>query len=101
MNRTIDLTGCLNFRDLGGYPTVDGRTVRWRQVFRSDALHHLTPQDVARLRDELSLGEIIDLRSSAELQSEGRGPLVVEEMRFHHYPLFDGDAPKAAPLPEL
>jgi protein-tyrosine phosphatase len=70
--------------------------VRWRRVFRSDALHHLTPEDVARLRDELRLGEVIDLRSSAELQSEGRGPLAVEAMRFHHHPLFDGDAPKSA-----
>jgi len=101
MNRTIELTGCLNFRDLGGYPTADGRAVRWRQVFRSDALHHLTPQDVARLRDELCLGDVIDLRSSAELRSEGRGPLAIEAMRFHHHPLYDGDAPKAAPSPEL
>ena len=97
MNRTIDLAGCLNFRDLGGYRGADGRCVRWRQVFRSDALHHLTEPDVARLRDELCLGDVIDLRSSAELHSEGRGPLAVEAMRFHHYPLFDGDAPKAAP----
>jgi protein-tyrosine phosphatase len=101
MDRTIDLTGCLNFRDIGGYPTADGQTVRWRQVFRSDALHHLTPQDVARLRDEIALGDVIDLRSSAELQSEGRGPLAREVMRFHHYPLFDGNAPKMAPSPEL
>jgi protein-tyrosine phosphatase len=101
MNRTIDLAGCLNFRDLGGYPTADGHTVRWRQVFRSDALHLLTREDVAHLRDELRLGEVIDLRSSAELTSEGRGPLAVETMRFHHYPLFDGDAPKAVPSPEM
>ena len=53
MQRVIDLEGCLNFRDLGGYPTGDGRTVRWQQVYRSDALHHLTPADVARVRDEL------------------------------------------------
>ena len=101
MNRTIALAGCLNFRDLGGYPTADGRCVRWRQVFRSDALHHLTAEDVARLRDELGLGEVIDLRSSAELASEGRGPLAVERMRFHHHPLFDGDAPRTAPSDAL
>ena len=97
MDRTISLAGCLNFRDLGGYPAADGRSVRWRQVFRSDALHHLTPEDVVRLRDELRLGAVIDLRSSAELESEGRGPLAVERMRFHHHPLFDGDAPRTAP----
>jgi protein-tyrosine phosphatase len=101
MNRTIDLAGCLNFRDLGGYPTADGRMVRWRRVFRSDALHHLSRPDVAHLRDALQLGEVIDLRSTIELETEGRGPLAHEAMRFHHYPLYDGDAPKAAPSPDL
>jgi len=101
MNRTIDLAGCLNFRDLGGYPTADGRVVRWRQVFRSDALHHLTRHDIARLRDEIGLGDVIDLRSSAELRSEGRGPLAGEAIRFHHHPLYDGETPKAAPAADL
>lgn len=90
MDRTIDLDGCLNFRDVGGYPTSDGRTVRWRQVFRSDALHHLTRQDIAHLREEIGLGTVIDLRSSAELRSEGRGPLAQEPVAFHHLPLYDG-----------
>jgi protein-tyrosine phosphatase len=101
MERTIELAGCLNFRDLGGYPTADGRLVRWRQVFRSDALHHLTAPDVARLRGELGIDAVIDLRSSAELRSEGRGPLSAETVRFHHVPLFDGDIPRSAPAAEL
>jgi protein-tyrosine phosphatase len=101
MNRTIDLSGCLNFRDLGGYPTSDGRTLRWRQVFRSDALHHLTPQDVSRLRDELGIGDVIDLRSSAELRSEGRGALALEAIRFHHHPLYDGESVRGAPVPDM
>jgi protein-tyrosine phosphatase len=96
MKRSIDLTGCLNFRDIGGYPSSGGRAVRWRQVFRSDALHHLTADDVARLRDELGLGDVIDLRSSAECTTEGRGPLSDEAMRFYHLPLFDGETPKSA-----
>jgi len=90
VERQIDLEGCLNFRDLGGYPTIDGRSVRWRQLFRSDALHLLTPTDVARVRDELGVSDIVDLRSTAELRSEGRGPLAAEPLRFHHVPLFDG-----------
>jgi protein-tyrosine phosphatase len=91
MRRVIDLEGCLNFRDLGGYPTADGRAVRWRQLYRSDALHLLTGADVAKLRDDLSLTSIIDLRSSGELRSEGRGPLEREPVDFHHLPLFDGE----------
>jgi len=90
-SRVIDLEGCLNFRDLGGYPTVDGWTVRWRQVFRSDALHHLTAADVRRLRDVLQLDVVIDLRSTAELSSEGRGRLGSEAVAFHHVPLFDAE----------
>ncbi|MDX2171165.1 MAG: tyrosine-protein phosphatase [Deltaproteobacteria bacterium] len=101
MNRTIDLAGCHNFRDLGGYPTADGRQVRWRQVFRSDALHHLTAPDVARLRDEIGLGTIIDLRSSGELSSEGRGPLGGEAMTFHHLPLFEGNTSRSAAPPDM
>jgi protein-tyrosine phosphatase len=91
MRRVIELEGCLNFRDLGGYPTADGRAVRWRQLYRSDALHLLTEADVLRLRDELALSSIIDLRSSGELRSEGRGPLEREPVAFHHLPLFDGE----------
>jgi protein-tyrosine phosphatase len=90
VRRRIDLEGCHNFRDLGGYPTVDGRTLRWRQLFRSDALHHLTPGAVARVRDELAVGDLIDLRSTGELRTDGRGLLEREPLRFHHLPLFDG-----------
>ena len=90
MQRRIDLEGCLNFRDLGGYPTADGRRLRWRRLFRSDALHHLTPADVLRLREEIGLAHVVDLRSSGELRAEGRGPLEREPLAFHHLPLFDG-----------
>jgi protein-tyrosine phosphatase len=88
--RRIDLEGCHNFRDLGGYPTGDGRTLRWRLLFRSDALHHLTPGAVVRVRDELGVGDLIDLRSSQELRADGRGLLGREPLRFHHLPLYDG-----------
>jgi protein-tyrosine phosphatase len=90
MRRVVTLEGCLNFRDLGGYPTADGRRVRSQQVYRSDALHRLTPADIACLRDQIGLGTVIDLRSTAELRAEGRGALAAEAIRFHHLPLFDG-----------
>jgi protein-tyrosine phosphatase len=91
MQRLVPLAGCLNFRDLGGYPTADGRAVRWRQVYRSDALHLLTAVDVAHLRDTLRLDAVIDLRSTSELRFEGRGALAAEPIGFHHLPLFDGE----------
>lgn len=39
--------------------------------------------------------DIIDLRSTFELQNEGRGPLEREPIGFHHTPLFDGDTRSA------
>ena len=92
MDRRIVLEGCLNFRDLGGYPTADDGRVRWRQVFRSDALHALTPTDVACLREEIGLATVVDLRSTAELRADGDGPLLRESVVHHHVPLFDGEA---------
>jgi protein-tyrosine phosphatase len=95
MSRRIDLEGCLNFRDLGGYPTADGRRIRSGVVYRSDALHHATPGDVARMRDELRITTIVDLRSTPELTGEGRGALAAEAIAFHHLPLFDGRLTKS------
>lgn len=95
MDRQIDLDGCVNFRDLGGYPTSTGRALRWRTLFRSDALHALSAADILRFRDELAISDIVDLRSSFELSNEGRGPLEAEPIGFHHLPLFDGDTRSA------
>lgn len=95
MERAIDLDGCLNFRDLGGYPTTDGATLAWRRIYRSDGLHLLTPADIARVRGELGVTDLIDLRSSGELAQDGRGLLEREPLAFHHVPLFDGDTRQA------
>jgi len=89
MERRVPVEGCLNFRDLGGYPTDSGGALRWRMLFRADGLHALSARGVATVRDEIGLGDIVDLRSSAELALDGRGPLEREAIRFHHLPLFD------------
>ena len=90
MERLIDLSGCNNFRDLGGYPARDGMCVRWRLLFRSDALHRLTPAGVDRVVDELGIGAIVDLRSTGEIGVDGRGRLQDRSPRYYHVPLFDG-----------
>jgi protein-tyrosine phosphatase len=95
LKRRIDVEGCNNLRDLGGYPTEDGGRVRWRTLFRADALHHLSVSGVATLSEELRIGDVVDLRSSAEVALDGRGPLEGESVRFHHHPLFDGDVSPA------
>jgi protein-tyrosine phosphatase len=97
-SRQVELEGCHNFRDLGGYPTREGRRLRWRLLFRSDGLHLLTARDVARLRCELGIGHVVDLRSSGEIAIDGRGRLAAEALRIHHLPLFDGAVAASADL---
>jgi len=61
--RHVHFESVPNFRDLGGYRTRDGRTVAWRRVFRSAALHRMNGRDVARLEREIRPRAVIDLRS--------------------------------------
>lgn len=92
MSRRVAVEGCHNFRDLGDYPTRSGRRLRRGQLYRADALHHLTPGGVATVKQELRIRDVLDLRSSGEISLDGRGALAHEpEIRFHHLPLFDGE----------
>ena len=63
--RHLNLAGASNFRDIGGYPARDGRTVRWRQIFRSNHLGHLTDTDIAVLR-QLGVRSAFDFRGREE-----------------------------------
>lgn len=63
--RVLPLEGGINFRDLGGYPTPDGRKVRWGTLFRSGAMDTLTDGDYAYLQ-RLGIKTICDLRASQE-----------------------------------
>jgi protein tyrosine/serine phosphatase len=87
-NRWLHLDGTANTRDLGGLPTTDGgRTVPGR-ILRSDNLQTLSEADVRTLVDELKLRDVIDLRTTAEVLMEGRGPLRdVAEVTHRHFSL--------------
>ena len=83
--RHIALEGAVNFRDLGGYATTDGRTIRWRSLFRADNLSNLSRPDRAVVR-QLGIATVIDLRSRSEVEA-GRFPLDEIPVGFHHLPL--------------
>lgn len=63
--RVLPLQQGSNFRDVGGYVTKDGRTVRWGKAFRSGAMPLLTEADY-KLVEQLALGTVVDLRSLDE-----------------------------------
>jgi len=86
--RKLTLSGCVNFRDLGGYPVADGRSIRWRQLFRADGLTRLDEEDCAQLA-ALGLTTVIDLRTNGEVEQRGRFPEDAFEVEYHHLPLTD------------
>jgi protein tyrosine/serine phosphatase len=86
--RKLTFAGCVNFRDLGGYPAADGHSIRWRQLFRADGLTRLDEDDCAQLAD-IGLATVIDLRTDGEVEQRGRFPEVTFEVEYHHLPLTD------------
>jgi protein-tyrosine phosphatase len=68
-HRRLPLDGAHNFRDLGGYRTGDGRTLRWGRLYRSDALADLSDADLAYLR-RLGLRRVVDFRSPGERERD-------------------------------
>lgn len=55
----------LNFRDAGGLPTLDGKTVKKGLIFRSAAPDNLNSREIRKLYT-LDIRTIIDLRGPAE-----------------------------------
>jgi hypothetical protein len=80
------LDGALNFREVGGLPTADGRRVRSGRLFRSDTLQFLPEASVRRLAEEVRLATVVDLRLPYEVAVEGRGALSEVPHRYHHLP---------------
>src|SRR3981081_2625064 len=81
--RHFNLAGASNFRDLGGYPGKDGRIVRWRQIFRSNHLGHLTEDDIEVLRS-LGVKSAFDFRGAEERVAALCG---IEEIAVHSLPI--------------
>ncbi len=71
--RNLAFSVTYNFRDVGGYPALDGKTVRWRRLFRADSLHRLEGDDWEAF-GALGVRTVIDLRRTFEVEEHGRVP---------------------------
>ncbi len=70
MPHLLSLTGAPNFRDIGGYPGLSGRTICHGRLYRSDHLGKLAPADLSQLASRLGGSiRVLDLRGVAERQS--------------------------------
>jgi protein-tyrosine phosphatase len=84
--RRLPMEGLVNFRDIGGYRTGDGRRVRWDRVYRSDSLESLTDADIEAL-EGLGVRLVCDLRRDEE---RAVAPSRIEDhpdVRVEHLPI--------------
>ncbi|MFJ3665851.1 tyrosine-protein phosphatase [Streptomyces sp. NPDC090106] len=107
MDRHLTFDGLHNFRDLGGYPTADGRRVRPGLLYRSDSLGRLDEgtADWSRFLS-LGIGTVIDLRYPAEIAKWGRipaaGSFTYTNLSVEHRPYHQaGLSPDTDPVPYL
>ena len=63
--RLLPMDGAFNTRELGGYKTTDGKSVKWGMLFRSDKLSDLSENDELYLQS-LGIKRIVDFRSEGE-----------------------------------
>jgi len=84
--RQVLFEALFNVRDLGGYPTTDGRVTRWRTLYRADGLNRIVGPDLERLA-ELGLHTVLDLRTHGELEERGRFPIESIPVAYHHLPV--------------
>jgi protein-tyrosine phosphatase len=87
--RVVALAGTYNLRDVGGYPTEDGRRTRWRTLFRSDSLHRLAVTEQATLIG-MGLRTVIDLRYDRELADAPSVFADSRRLRYLNLPLVPG-----------
>ena len=67
----LRIDGLVNVRDLGGLHTKDGRTVRSRQVIRSDNPKGMTDKGQEDLAETVAPALVVDLRMVLEVEREG------------------------------
>lgn len=66
-SRGVEVGGVENFRDMGGYPTCEGKAVRWGRFFRGGPLHGLDERQKAAL-DRLGIKRVVDYRTKLEAE---------------------------------
>ncbi|HUE59770.1 MAG TPA: tyrosine-protein phosphatase, partial [Acidimicrobiales bacterium] len=97
-DRRVPFEGISNFRDLGGYRTLGGGTVKWGRVFRADALHGMSERDL-RLYEGLGLRAVFDLRADSE-RTERPNPVPSRALAILGQVEEEGGAPATLPTAE-
>ncbi len=98
--RVLPLEGGRNFRDLGGYPTQDGRHVKWGRVFRSGFMTNLTDADYEYL-SAVGIRVVCDFRSEEERAARPTRWRAAPTIEYRTWSYSDADDPGGMGLGSL
>lgn len=87
-NQLIGITSGRNFRELGGYQTLSGKTVKMHKLLRTGNLADLSPFDLAYLKD-YGVKYVIDFRSQDEVNRQP--DRIPEGAKYIYDPVFSED----------
>lgn len=68
-SQIVSVENGINFRDLGGIKTKDGRTIRSGVLFRSGDFAAITPKESSFLAQKLKIKNILDYRDAGEIET--------------------------------
>lgn len=81
---SIGLTSVSNARELGGYKTKDGRTVKFGKLLRTGELTDLSAADQKKLEQKYHVKKIVDFRSNRNILMDGQDPELKNATRAHY-----------------
>lgn len=91
--RLLPIKNGYNFRDLGGYPTTDGHTVKWHRIIRTGSLARLDQPDL-QLLENIPVNVDIDLRAPDEITAAPDH--VPTTAKYYRLSVFDADETDAS-----
>lgn len=87
-NQLIGITSGRNFRELGGYETLSGKTIKTHKLLRTGNLADLSPFDLDYLKD-YGVKYVVDFRSQDEVDHQP--DRVPEGAQYDFDPVFSED----------
>jgi len=86
-DKNIGLTSVPNARQLGGYITTDGRTVKDGLLLRTAHLYNLSDEDKQKLEKVYKVGDVVDFR--LDVEADGSPDRQLEDCRHHHFDVYE------------